>query len=93
MGQQSQIYCFRADYDLSKEFDRTSVPDWLSIDVNWRGYKISTLPWIADVAKVLDLLPIEEDSPEAWIIYLESLGLRGIESVCCEVMFKDKLYC
>lgn len=92
MGKQSSIYCFRADYDLSRNFDRASIPDWLSIDVNWRGYNISTLPWIADVAKVLGLLPLAEDTPEAWINYLESLGFRGIESVCCEVMLEDKLY-
>jgi len=93
MGQQSRIHCFRANYDLSTEFDRTKLPEWLSVDENWQGYSISTLPWIADVAKVLGLLHFEEDTPEAWIDYLESLGLRGIESVCCEVMFEDKLYC
>ena len=93
MGKQSDIYCFRADLDLSKNFDRTQLPDWLSLDENWRGYNISTLPWIADVAKILGLLHIEEDTTEAWIEYLESLGLRGVESVCCEVMFEDKLYC
>lgn len=84
------MYCFRANYDPN--FDPNKVPAWLSIEENWRGYKITTLPWIADVARVLDLLPID-NTIEEWIKHLESLGLQEIESVCCEELFEDTLYC
>ncbi len=92
MGSHSKIYCFRASYELSNDFDQSTVPDWLSLDVNWQGYTISTVPWIADVARLLGVLPIE-DTPEGWISYLESLGLKGVIQVSCEDLFEDKLYC
>ena len=92
MGKHNQIYCFRADYDLSNDFDESKIPDWLSLDVNWQGYRISTVPWVADVARVLGLLSIEGDTPEAWMSYLESLGLRDVIQVTCEDLFEDKLY-
>ncbi len=86
------IYCFRANYLLSQGLDSFQVPEWLSLDTNWQGYRISTLPWIADVARILGLLPYE-DTPEDWIAYLESLGFREVQLVCCEDFFQDKLYC
>ena len=92
MRKYSRIYCFRADCDLSKDFDESQVPDWLSLGANWQGYRISTVPWVADVARSLGLLLIE-DTPEAWISHLESLGLRGIIQVSCEDLFEDTLYC
>ncbi|MCT7950435.1 hypothetical protein NG798_11595 [Ancylothrix sp. C2] len=82
------IYCFRASYEKS-DFDRHSVPDWLTVEADWQGYKISTVPWVAEVAVVLGLLPVEE-SVESWRSYLESLGFREVMPVCCERMFKDK---
>jgi hypothetical protein len=84
------MFCFRASYDPN--FDPNKVPDWLCIEENWQGYRISTLPWIADVARVLDLLPIE-NTLEDWVMYLESLGLREIQPVCCEDWFEDRLCC
>ena len=92
MTKKGQIYCFQADYKESTNFDEHSIPDWLSLNVNWQGYCISTVPWVADVARVLGLLPIE-DTPEAWVSYLESLGLRGVTPMCCEVFFENRLYC
>ncbi len=92
MQKYNQIYCFRADYDLSTDFDESKIPDWLSLDVNWQGYRISTVPWVADVARSLGLLLLDRDTPEAWISYLESLGLRGVIQVTCEDLFEDKLY-
>lgn len=82
------IYCFRASYEKSK-FDRYSVPDWLTVEADWQGYMISTVPWVADVAVVLGLLPFEL-SVENWQTYLESLGFKEVVPVCCERMFKDK---
>jgi hypothetical protein len=77
---------------LSPDFNQRTVPDWISLDENWQGYRISTVPWIADVARVLGILPIE-DTPEEWIGYLESLGLKEIIPVSCKDFFEDKLYC
>lgn len=88
-----QIYYFQADWNLSNDFDKHQVPDWLSLEVNWQGYKISTLPWVAEVAQVLGILHLEEDTPKSWISYLESLGLRGITQVSCEDFFEGRLYC
>lgn len=87
-----QIYCFRADYQLSKTFNERTLPDWLSLEADWQGYKISTIPWVADVAKVLGNLEFE-DAPSEWILHLESLGLRGVRQVVCEEFFKDRGYC
>ncbi|AFY77284.1 hypothetical protein Ple7327_1942 [Pleurocapsa sp. PCC 7327] len=86
------MHCFRASYELSLDFNHSEVPDWISLGENWQGYRISTVPWIADVARVLGILPIE-DTPEGWIAYLESLGLKEIIPVACEDFFEDKLYC
>ncbi len=92
MVKKGRIYCFQADYRASTQFDENRVPDWLSLEVHWQGYCISTVPWVADVARVLGILPIE-DTPEAWISYLESLGLKGVTQVCCEDFFEGRLYC
>ena len=86
-----RIYCFQADYRASTHFDEHRVPDWLSLEVHWQGYCISTVPWVADVARVLGILPID-DTPEAWMGYLESLGLRGVTPVCYEDFFEARLY-
>lgn len=91
MANRSKIYCFRASYEFSTNFDASKIPDWLSLDVNWQGYRITTVPWIADVARLLDILAIE-DAPEDWIAYLESLGFKEITRVCYEEFFEDKLY-
>ncbi len=91
MTQKGKIYCFQADYQASTNFDETRIPDWLSLNVNWQGYCISTVPWVADVARILGILPIE-DTPEEWINYLESLGLKGVTQKCCEAFFEDRLY-
>ena len=92
MTKPQQIYYFQANYELSPTFDRQQVPDWLSVEVNWQGYKIYPLPWIAEVAQVLGLLELEADTPEGWITYLQSLGLRGITQVSCEDFFESRLY-
>ncbi|GAB4243389.1 MAG: hypothetical protein Kow0049_32940 [Stanieria sp.] len=90
MPSKSQVYCFRASYDI--KLDKSTLPPWLAVDENWLGYRIQTLPWIVDVAKVLDLLVID-DSVEEWIFYLENLGLKEVTPVCCEDFFTDSLYC
>jgi hypothetical protein len=90
MASPSQIFCFRANYP-SKNFDENFSPDWLTVTTNWQGYRISTVPWIADVARILGLLDVE-DTPEAWKTYLESLGLQDIKSLCCEEFFEDRLF-
>ncbi len=82
------IYCFRANYEKSK-IDPHSVPDWLTVETDWQGYKISTVPWVAEVAIILGLLPVES-AVESWQTYLESLGFKEVLPVCCEKMFKDK---
>jgi hypothetical protein len=87
----NKMYCFRANYELSTEFNRNHTPDWLSLGENWQGYRISTVPWVADVARTLGILSIEND-PEQWISHLESLGLREVVPVCCEELFEDNLY-
>ena len=87
----SQIYCFRASYELSTQFDESAVPEWLSVDVNWQGYRIYTIPWIADVARALGIIELE-NTPQGWISYLESLGLKDAIQVTCEDLFEDKLY-
>ena len=85
------IYCFRANYQLSTKFDRSQLPDWLSVKENWQGYRITTVPWVAEVAKALDLLNVE-DTPEAWITYLQSLGLEEVTHISCEDLYEDTLY-
>jgi hypothetical protein len=87
----SKMYCFRANYELSTDFNRINTPDWLSLAENWQGYRISTVPWVADVARALGILSIE-NNPEQWISHLESLGLREVVPVCCEDLFEDNLY-
>ena len=76
----------------SQTFDRQQLPDWLSLEANWQGYKISTIPWIAEVAQVLGILDLEADTPEGWISYLQSLGLRGITQMSSEDFFESRLY-
>jgi hypothetical protein len=92
MNQPKQIYYFRADWKLSHTFNKHQVPDWLSLEVNWQGYKISTIPWIAEVAQLLGILTLQEDTPESWIAYLESLGLRGITQVSYKDFFESRFY-
>ncbi len=91
MGNNNHIYCFRANYELSAEFNPQTIPDWLSVETNWQGYRISTIPWIADVARLLGHLQFE-DTPEDWQRYLESLGLTNITRVSCDDLFEDKLF-
>ena len=87
----SPMFCFRADWQRSIDFDDRAVPEWFCVQTNWQGYGISTVPWIADVARELGLLPAE-NTPESWIAYLESLGLREVTVVSCEELFEDRLY-
>ena len=84
-----RIYCFQADYLASQQFNPQEIPAWLSLEVNWQGYRIHTLPWVADVARVLGLLAIE-DTPQGWQDYLESLGLAKIRLMDSEEFFEDK---
>lgn len=63
MTKPQPIYYFQADCQLSQTFDRQQLPDWLSLEANWQGYKISTIPWIAEVAQVLGILDLEADTP------------------------------
>ncbi|WP_107671036.1 hypothetical protein [Cyanothece sp. BG0011] len=91
MSKTGKIYCFHADYRASTQFDAHQVPDWLSLEVHWKGYCISTVPWVADVARVLGVLPVD-DTPEAWMNYLQELGLKGVTQVCCEDFYEDRLY-
>ncbi|GAB4285212.1 MAG: hypothetical protein Fur0025_16630 [Oscillatoriaceae cyanobacterium] len=86
-----KIYCFRASYELSTKFDPSRVPDWLCLEADWQGYKIYTLPWVADVARVLGALEIE-DTPAEWISHLESLGLKEVCQVICDDLFEGKGY-
>jgi len=92
MIKHSPIYCFRANYQPSSQIDEGKLPDWLCLGVNWQGYRIWTVPWIADVAQLLGVLEIE-NSPEGWMFYLEGLGFQGITPVACEDFFEDQLYC
>lgn len=87
----SKIYCFRANYQLSSYFNESTVPDWLHLDMDWQGYKILTVPEVAEVARILGLLEIE-DTPSEWISYLESLGLKGVTHVVDEEIFESKGY-
>ena len=91
MFNSSKIYCFRASWELSSPIRKHTIPDWLSVESNWQGYTIWTVPWIADVARVLGALEIE-DSSEAWKSYLESLGFQNVTPVFGEDLFEDKLY-
>jgi hypothetical protein len=86
-----KMYCFRAEWKDSQKFEQQSVPDWICLDADWQGYKIATIPEVADVAEILGILQIN-DSPDQWISHLESLGLKGVTQVCCEEMFEDKGY-
>jgi hypothetical protein len=90
MSNFSPIYCFRANYERSN-FNDHEVPDWLQVGANWQGYRIWTVPWIADVARILGNLPVE-NTPESWRVYLESLGLREVTPVDCEDFFEETLY-
>jgi len=85
-----RIYCFQADYLASQQFNPQEIPAWLSLEVNWQGYRIHTLPWVADVARVLGLLAIE-DTPQGWQDYLESLGLAKIRLMDSEEFFGSSL--
>lgn len=86
-----KIYCFLASWEHSADFDNLCVPDWLELGVNWQGYRISTVPWVADVARVMGLLPME-DTLEGWISHLESLGLQDVKPMCCEDFYEARLY-
>ena len=86
-----KIYCFRASYELSANFEQHSLPDWLSLKVDWQGYTLQTIPEVADVARILGILDIE-DTPCAWVSHLESLGLKGVTQVFCEEMFEARGY-
>ncbi len=86
-----KIYCFRASYELSTKFNPSRVPDWLCLEADWQGYKIYTLPWVADVARVLGALEIE-DHPDEWISHLESLGFTEVFPVICDDLFECKGY-
>ncbi|ERT06960.1 hypothetical protein M595_3109 [Lyngbya aestuarii BL J] len=92
MSNLSKIYCFRASYEASIDLDINNLPDWLSVAINWQGYRISTLPWIANVARLLGNLNIE-DHPTSWKSYLESLGFRNVTPISCEDFHEDTLYC
>lgn len=92
MSTTSQIYCFRASCEALIHLGQGRVPDWLCVRVNWQGYRIWTDPWVADVARVLGVLEVEDD-PKAWKTYLESLGFQDVTPVCCEDCFEDYLYC
>ncbi len=91
MTKKGAIYCFYADYQESEPLNKAKVPEWLNIEANWRGYRIMTLPWIADVASILGLLTFE-NTQEAWKDYLETLGFQKVTPVCCETFYEDKLY-
>jgi hypothetical protein len=88
----NKIYCFRANYELSTKFEECLAPAWLSLETDSQGYKISTIPEVASVARVLGNLEIEEDTADEWIYYLESLGLKGVCQVACEEWFEDRGY-
>jgi hypothetical protein len=92
MAQSSKIYCFRASYQRSTQITPQTLPDWISVSVNWQGYRISTNPWIASVAQVLGTLELE-DTALGWQVYLESLGFKEVNLVGCEDLFEDTLYC
>jgi hypothetical protein len=92
MSNLNKIYCFRASYEASIDLDINNLPDWLSVAINWQGYRISTLPWIANVARLLGNLNIE-DHPTSWKSYLESLGFRNVTPISCEDFHEDTLYC
>jgi hypothetical protein len=85
------MYCFCANYQASKAFDLEAVPEWLTVESNWQGYRIAINPWIADVARLLGLLTIE-DSLEDWLDYLEGLGLQEVVPVNLEDFYESKLY-
>ncbi|MGK7945382.1 MAG: hypothetical protein AB4058_13015 [Microcystaceae cyanobacterium] len=91
MTQKGIIHCFYADSQVSSASNSFHYPDWLSIETNWQGYRIATIPWVADVARLLGILPID-DTPEGWQTYLEQLGFQKVTPVCCEVFYEDKLY-
>lgn len=91
MTKRNPIYCFRAEYHNSTNFNKQQVPDWLSLEVNWQGYRICTVPWVADVARVLGILEVE-DTPEGWLLHLKSLGFKGVTPMCCEDFFEERFY-
>lgn len=89
--QNSKISCFRASYQLSTYFNESTVPAWLHLDMDWQGYKILTVPEVANVARILGLLEID-DTPSEWISHLESLGLKDVTHVVGEEIFESKGY-
>ncbi|MEL7035935.1 MAG: hypothetical protein AAFO04_10005 [Cyanobacteria bacterium J06592_8] len=92
MSNLSKIYCFRASYNSSINLDIKNLPDWLSVTVNWQGYRISTLPWVASVACLMGCLEVQ-DSSLGWKSYLESLGFQNVTPISCEDFYEDTLYC
>ncbi|MBP0000132.1 MAG: hypothetical protein J7641_14235 [Cyanobacteria bacterium SID2] len=91
MSRNGQIYCFRAEVMRSSQFAEMEMPDWLEVRANWQGYRIATLPWIADVARAIGLLSFE-DTPDAWRGYLETLGLQDVRQISCEEYYEETLY-
>lgn len=91
MEKNTPIYCFRATCKLPTNFDSNTIPEWISVESDWQGYKISTVPWIASVAQVIGLLNIE-NSPYGWVSYLQKIGFQDVKQVSCEDMFEEKLY-
>jgi len=85
------MFCFRASWTRSSQFDARSAPDWLCVESNWQGYCISTVPWVADVARSLGLLS-PENTVEAWIEHLNSLGLREVQPISCEDFYESRLF-
>lgn len=92
MSNLGKIYYFRASYEPSIQLDINNLHDWLFVAVNWQGYRISTLPWIANVACLLGNLHVE-DHPTGWKSYLESLGFQDVIPISCEDFYEDTLYC
>lgn len=91
MSNSGQIYCFRANWEPSHPIHEHTIPDWLRVGTNWQGYTIWTVPWIADVARIVGALEIE-DSPDGWKFYLESLGFESVTQVFGEDLFEETLY-
>ena len=91
MPKNTPIYCFRATCKSETKFDTNMIPEWICVETNWQGYKISTVPWIADVAQAIGILNIE-NTPYGWMLYLKKFGFQDVKQVSCEDMFEEKLY-
>ncbi len=91
MKKNTPIYCFRATWKSETKFDINAMPEWMCVETDWQGYKISTVPWVADVAQAIGILNIE-NTPYGWISYFKKLGFQDVKQVSCENMFEEKLY-